>query len=121
MNALAFIGRTNFRNRQRLFGIRPADRRAHMYVVGKTGTGKSTLLEGLIRQDVQAGRGLVLIDPHGDLVEHVLSGIPEGRKDDLIYCNVPDAEAPFGFNPLERVLPRYRPLAASGLLEAFKK
>ncbi|MDQ3816163.1 MAG: type IV secretion system DNA-binding domain-containing protein [Acidobacteriota bacterium] len=92
-----------------------------MYVVGKTGTGKSTLLETLIRQDIRSGHGLVLIDPHGDLVEHVLVGIPEERKEDLIYFNVQDAEAPLAFNPLERVPAAARPLAASGLLEAFKK
>jgi energy-coupling factor transporter ATP-binding protein EcfA2 len=121
VDALTFIGRTNFRNEQRPFGIREADRRAHMYIVGKTGIGKSTLLEMLIRQDVRSGHGAVLIDPHGDLVERVLCGIPESRRDDLIYFNVPDSAAPLGFNPLERVPAAQRPLAASGLLEAFKK
>src|SRR5205085_3894532 len=120
-NSITFIGRTNFRNEQRLFGIRRADRRAHMYIIGKTGTGKSTLLETLIRQDIRAGAGVLLIDPHGDLVERVLTQIPERRKGDLIYFNVPDSEAPLGFNPLEHVPPASRPLAASGMLEAFKK
>jgi type IV secretory pathway TraG/TraD family ATPase VirD4 len=121
VDALTFIGRTNFRNEQRPFGIREADRRAHMYIVGKTGTGKSTLIETLIQQDMRAGRGAILIDPHGDLVERVLLAIPEGRNDDLIYFNVPDADALLGFNPLERVPAAQRPLAASGLLEAFRK
>ena len=120
-NPITFIGRTDFRNEQRLFGIRQADRRAHMYIVGKTGTGKSTLLETLIRQDIRAGAGVLLIDPHGDLVERVLAATPEERESDVIYFNVPDREAPIGFNPLERVPPESRPLAASGILEAFKK
>jgi type IV secretory pathway VirB4 component len=120
-NPITFIGRTNFRNEGRPFGIRRSDRRAHMYIVGKTGTGKSTLLETLIRQDIRSGEGLLLIDPHGDLVEKVRARIPEYRKDDLIYFNVPDSASPLGFNPLERVPPEGRPLAASGLLEAFKK
>ena len=92
-----------------------------MYIVGKTGTGKSTLLETLIRQDIRAGAGVLLIDPHGDLVERVLAATPEERESDVIYFNVPDREAPIGFNPLERVPPESRPLAASGILEAFKK
>src|SRR5207249_8240069 len=116
-----FFARTNFRNDRRIFGIRQADRRAHMYIIGKTGTGKSTLLETLIRQDVEAGEGLALLDPHGDLVERVLAGIPDERRGDLVYFNVPDYRNPLGFNPLEKVPPEKRALAASGLLEVFKK
>src|SRR6266851_1789700 len=115
------FARTNFRGDRRLFGIRQADRRAHMYVIGKTGTGKSTLLETLIRQDVEDGQGLALLDPHGDLVERVLARIPDQRKRDLISFDVPDAAHPLGFNPLESVAPGKRALAASGLLEVFKK
>lgn len=92
-----------------------------MYLIGKTGTGKSTLLETMICQDIEAGRGVALLDPHGDLVERVLARIPENRKDDLIYFNVPDDNQPLGFNPLESVPPQKRALAASGLLEVFKK
>lgn len=92
-----------------------------MYVIGKTGTGKSTLLEAMIRQDINNGQGLALLDPHGDLVEKIVSQIPKDRVNDLIYFNVPDIENPMGFNPLERVVPRKTALAASGLLEVFKK
>jgi len=92
-----------------------------MYVVGKTGTGKSTLLETLIRQDITAGEGITLFDPHGDLIEKVLAAVPPNRKKDCIYFNVSDASSPLGFNPLERVPPGKRALAASGLLEVFKK
>ena len=120
-NGLTFIARTNWRNLYRPFSIRQADRRSHMYIIGKTGTGKSTLLQTMIRQDIRNGAGLALLDPHGDLVEHVLKAIPEGRQDDLIYFNVPDASHPLGFNPLEGVPPPSRPLAASNMLEVFKR
>ena len=115
------IGRTNFRNSHRLFGIAQPDRRHHMYIIGKTGTGKSTLLETMIGQDMAAGQGLALFDPHGDLVERVLAAVPESRESDLIYFNVPDTAQPLGFNPLERVVPAKRALAAAGMLEVFKK
>jgi len=120
-NPITLIGRTNFRNQHKAFGIRQADRRAHMYVIGKTGTGKSTLLETMIRQDIEAGRGLALFDPHGDLVERVLGWFPEQRKGDLVYFNVPDSVRPLGFNPLESVPFAKRAVAASGMLEVFKK
>jgi hypothetical protein len=120
-NRVTFIARLNFRNDRRLFGIHRADRRGHTYVIGKTGTGKSTLLETLIHQDITAGEGLALLDPHGDLVERILSAIPPHRRKDLIYFNVPDIAHPIGFNPLEQLPPEKQPLAASGLLEVFKK
>lgn len=118
---LTFLGCTDFRNARKPFAIKQADRRSHMYVIGKTGTGKSTFLETLIRQDITAGEGLALFDPHGDLVERVLTAIPDERKQDLIYFNAPDASRPLGFNPLEKVPPGQRPLTASGMLEVFKK
>lgn len=118
---LTFIGETNWRDMRKLFGSRPRDRRAHMYVIGKTGTGKSSLFEGMIRQDLLAGHGLALFDPHGDLAERLNDWMPESRKRDLIYLNVPDPEQPFGFNPLEGVSPLRRSLAANGIVEALKK
>ena len=120
-NPITLIGRTNYRNEHKRFGIRQADRRAHMYVIGKTGTGKSTLLETMIRQDIEAGRGVALFDPHGDAVERVLAFAQEKRNDDLVYFNVPDARQPLGFNPLESVAIAKRAVAASGMLEVFKK
>jgi type IV secretory pathway VirB4 component len=92
-----------------------------MYVIGKTGTGKSTLLETLALQDIVHGRGMMLIDPHGDLAERVVKAIPAHRLPDVIYFNVPDATQPFGYNPLKHVREDKISLAASGLLEAFKK
>lgn len=120
-NHITFFAETNFRNKQVRFGIKREDRRAHMYLIGKTGTGKSTLLETLIRQDMASGQGLALLDPHGDLVEKILAQLPEHRKDDLIYFNVPDHTQALSLNPLESIAPLKRPLAASGLLEVFKK
>ena len=118
---LIFIGRTNWRDVRKLFGLRPRDRRAHTYVIGKTGTGKSSLLESMIRQDILAGNGLALFDPHGDLAERLYAWIPEPRKSDVIYLNVPDPEQPFGFNPLQGVPPLRRSLAANGITETLKK
>src|ERR1044071_3931664 len=120
-NRVTFFARTNFRNQRKAFGIKRADRRAHMYIIGKTGTGKSTLLETLIRQDMENGEGLALLDPHGDLVEKVLTIVPETRRGDLLYFDVADMSKPLGFNPLEHVSPERRALAAAGLLDAFKK
>ncbi len=120
-NCITYFARTNFRNEQKTFGIKRADRRAHVYVIGKTGTGKSTLLETQIGQDIKNGEGLALLDPHGDLVEKVLAAMPHERKQDLIYFNVADIKNPLGFNPLENVPAEKRSLAASGLLDAFKK
>jgi type IV secretory pathway VirB4 component len=108
-NPLTFFARTTFRNQHRLFGIKQADRRAHMYIIGKTGTGKSTLLETLIRQNLTAGEGLALLDPHGDLVERVVATFPEHRKADVLYFNVPDQDRLLGFNPLEHIPQRNAP------------
>jgi hypothetical protein len=118
---ITFFARTNARDDRRVFGIRQRDRLSHMYIIGKTGTGKSTLLERLMLSDIRAGRGLALVDPHGDLAERIAAQIPEQRKGDLIYLNVPDRSQPFGYNPLKRVVPERRPLAGSGLLEVFEK
>jgi DNA helicase HerA-like ATPase len=81
----------------------PQERRRHLYVVGQTGTGKSTLLLNLIRQDLVAGEGLALLDPHGDLAEAALAHVPRARTNDLVYLNPADLERPIGFNPLSRV------------------
>lgn len=118
---VARFARTVFRNERKVFGIKRADRRAHMHVVGKTGTGKSTLIETLIGQDLASGEGVAVCDPHGDLIQRVLSRVPEHRQGDLIYFDAPEPRQPLGFNPLERVPEAKRPLAASAVLDAFKK
>jgi len=118
---VTLFARTDFRDESRAFGIRTADRRSHLYALGKTGTGKSNLLETLICQDIAAGEGVALLDPHGDLVERVASRVPKERLADLIYLDVPSQTQLFGFNPVERVPPERRSLAASALVEVFKK
>src|SRR5205814_774254 len=118
---VTLFAQTNARNDRRIFGVKQRDRRSHMYVIGMTGTGKSTLFQTLVQQDIRNGAGLALLDPHGDLVERVVSGIPECRRDDLIYFNVPDTLHPLAFNPLDRIPPLKRPLVAGGLLDVFKK
>jgi len=121
MGELTFLGRTNWRRRGKPFGILEADRPAHMYIIGKTGAGKSSLLEFMIRQDIVNGHGLALFDPHGDLAERIVTWTPESRRPDLIYLNVPDPAQPFGFNPLQGVPVLKRSLAANGIVEALKK
>ena len=117
---LTFLGRTTFRNKQRLFGIHDADRRHHIYLVGQTGTGKSTLLEALIRQDLVNGKGFALIEPHGDLVDWVANKCPSSLRDRVQYLDVASTAPAFTFNPL-RALPGTREIAAAGILGVFKK
>ncbi len=116
-----YFGRTDFRNVNRLFGIKRNDRRQHVYVVGKTGTGKSALLNNMIVQDMANGEGLAVVDPHGELVEGILEKVPKHRLDDVIYFNPADTESHIGFNVLELPDPRYKHLVASGLMGIFTK
>jgi hypothetical protein len=118
---VTYLARVDFRNDRRVFGIRPPDRRSHIYIVGKTGTGKSTLLSNMIRQDIEAGEGLAVLDPHGELVEQALRCVPESRRADLIYFDVPDPNLKLGFNPLLGVPPKEQALATSDLIDVFKK
>ena len=115
------LGRVDFRNDQRLFGIKREDRFAHVYAIGKTGTGKSTLLESMALQDAWNGNGFALIDPHGDLVERVVLRLPPSRQNEMIYLNAADPLQPWGYNPLRHVPPQYIALAASGFMEVLKK
>jgi GTPase SAR1 family protein len=96
------------------------ERRRHLYIIGQTGTGKSTLLLNLIRQDLISGQGLALLDPHGDLAEAALAHVPRSRTNDLVYLNPADAERPIGFNPLSRVPNDLKPMAADGIVSAFR-
>ncbi len=115
------LGLTNAARRQVAFGIKQADRLSHTYIIGKTGTGKSTLLAAMIRQDLIHGHGCCLVDPHGDLVERIYAAVPEHRLGDVRYFNVPDRTQSYGYNPLRYVKADKRPLAASGMLEVMKK
>lgn len=121
MEPITILGTTNGARRQVRFGIKQSDRLSHVYIIGKTGVGKSTLIENMIRQDLAAGRGCCLLDPHGDLVDRVYQAVPENRKGDVRYFNVPDRTQPYGYNPLRYIKEDKRTLACSGMLEAMKK
>ena len=121
MKDITVIGKTNFRNQEVKFGIKAGDRRRHMYVIGQTGTGKTTLLENMVIDDIRAGRGVGIIDPHGEFAEKILDFVPESRVDDVIYFNPADIDNPIAFNPLEKVGMEYRHLIASGIMGVFKK
>ena len=112
---------TNYRGVRRKFGIKKDDRRRHMYLVGKTGMGKSTVMENMIIEDIRAGHGVGVIDPHGDLVEKILEFIPSNRINDIIYVNPADMDWPIAFNVLESVDEKHKHLVASGLMGVFKK
>jgi type IV secretory pathway TraG/TraD family ATPase VirD4 len=118
---IVYFAKTNFRHQGKLFGITRRDRRQHMYVIGKTGTGKSALLHNFISQDIMNGEGVCVVDPHGELVEGVLKMIPKERIQDVIYFNPADMDYHVGFNVLELPDPRYKHLVASGLMGIFTK
>lgn len=121
MEEITFFAKTNFRNQERVFGIKTDDRRRHMYVIGKTGMGKTNLLETMVIQDIQNGKGVAYIDPHGDTAEKLIKSIPSNRINDVIYFNPADQEFPIAFNVMERVDAKQRHLVASGLVGVFKK
>lgn len=118
---ITYFGRTNFRGSNQLFGIKRRDRRQHMYVLGKSGTGKSVLLSNMIIQNINNGEGVCVVDPHGELVEGILASIPEHRLNDVIYFNPADTDFHVGFNVLELEDPQYKHLVASGLMGIFTK
>ncbi|MDQ5938664.1 MAG: hypothetical protein QG642_354, partial [Patescibacteria group bacterium] len=121
LNEITTFAETDYRNQNVKFGIKTDDRRRHMYVIGKTGMGKSTLLENMIIQDIQAGRGVCVVDPHGELVEKVINFIPSSRVNDVVYFNPADLDFPIAFNVLEKVGIEQRHLVVSGLIGVFKK
>jgi energy-coupling factor transporter ATP-binding protein EcfA2 len=121
MDETILIGRrTAMSGDAALFGVKTIDRRQHVYVIGKSGSGKSTLLRNLLVQHIEAGHGIGLIDPHGDLAEELLNVIPAARTDDVVYFNPADLEFPIGLNLLANVPKDERHLVASGIVSAFK-
>lgn len=120
-NKITYFGLTDFRNERKRFGIKNKDRARHVYVIGKTGMGKSTLLENMAVQDIQSGEGMCFIDPHGSAIETLLDYIPEDRINDVVYFAPFDSEYPISFNVMEDVGPDKRHLVASGLMSTFKK
>ncbi len=119
--AVTVLGKTNFRGSQEVFGVKPVDRRRHVYVIGKTGMGKSTLLENMIYSDIMAGKGVGVIDPHGDLADAVLNFIPTNRINDVMLIDPADKEYAVAFNMLENVDPALNSIVCSGLVGIFKK
>lgn len=121
----SFIGRTNYvaalEEKKFIFGIKRVDRRRHMYVVGKSGVGKSKMLELLIRQDITYNHGLCLMDPHGDVIEAILDYIPRERVEDVCLIDPSDADFPCSFNPLQNVDPAFKFILTQGLIEVLEK
>lgn len=122
---VSFFGRTNYvaalEEKKFIFGIKRIDRRRHMYVVGKSGVGKTKLLELLIRQDIAYGHGLCLMDPHGDVIEAILDYIPKERIEDVCVIDPNDADFPSSFNPLQNVDPSFKFILTQGLIEVLEK
>lgn len=116
-----FFGNTTFRNQMVPFGIKDVDRDKHMYFIGKTGVGKSTLFYNMVRQDMENGKGVGVIDPHGETIDHILDLVPENRIDDVVLLDPSDLERPVSINMLENPDPAQKNLMASGLVSVFKK
>ena len=121
MDNIVYFAKTNFRGQDRVFGIKEKDRLQHMYIIGQTGVGKTNLLRNLAIQDIRAGKGLAVIDPHGEFVEELLDSIPPNRIGDVVYFNPVDSGYPIGFNVLEVKNPEHKHLVASGLMAIFTK
>jgi CxxC-x17-CxxC domain-containing protein len=118
---ITFFAETTFRNQKKKFGIKTDDRRRHMYIIGKTGMGKTAMLRNMAIQDIQNGQGIGFVDPHGEVAEELLDLIPSDRINDVVYFNPGDLEWPIAFNIMEKVGLEYRHLIASGLMAVFKK
>ena len=118
---IIFFGQTTFRGERKRFGIKTDDRRRHIYVVGKTGMGKTELLKNMVIQDIKNGNGVGFVDPHGEASEEILKFIPEDRIKDVVYFNPADVDTPIAFNIMENVDAEYRHLIAGGMMGVFKK
>lgn len=116
-----FFGRAVFKNRDLIFGIKDEDRRRHLWAIGKTGTGKSTLIANMAIDDMKKGRGVAIIDPHGDLSEIIMNYVPASRINDVIYFNPIDRDRPVRLNILEVKDPNQRELIVSGIVAIFNK
>jgi len=118
---ICLFGQTNFRNQLIRFGIKTDDRRRHMYIIGKTGMGKTTMMENMVLHDIYKGHGVGIVDPHGDFAEKIINYIPSRRINDVIYFNPADTDNPIGFNILEVKDEKQKHLVAAGLMAIFKK
>ena len=120
-NNTTLFAKTNYRDREVPFGIKKDDRRRHVYVIGKTGMGKTNLMENMAISDIRAGNGICVVDPHGEFAEKMLKFVPNNRVNDVIYFNPGDMDHPIAFNVMESVDQNFKHLVASGLLGVFKK
>jgi hypothetical protein len=124
-SSVSFIGRTNYvaslEEKKFIFGIKRADRRRHLYIIGKSGVGKSKLQELFVRQDIAYGHGVCVIDPHGEFIEDILNFIPEDRIHDVCLIDPSDVEFPVSFNPLQNVDPNFKHQLTQGLIEVLHK
>lgn len=118
---LTIFAKTDFRGLEQEFGIKTDDRSKHMYIVGKTGMGKTSLLQNMVIDDMQKGRGLAVVDPHGDFVDTVLNYVPSNRINDVVLFDPGDRDNPIAFNLLEQVEDDFKPIVTSGLIAIFKK
>lgn len=118
---LCYFGNVSDRGINKTFGILDEDRRRHMYILGKTGMGKTTLLENMVLQDIYNGKGLCFIDAHGDSAEYILKRIPSYRQNDVVYFDPSDTEWPIGFNMLEASRNEEPFLIVSGLMAVFNR
>ncbi len=116
-----FFAKTEFKNKEQIFGIKTEDRRKHVYIIGKTGVGKSTLIANMAIDDIRKDRGIGIIDPHGDLSENILDFIPKRRLNDVVYLEPFDMERPFSLNVLEVKNKQQKDLVASGIVSIFYK
>ncbi len=117
------LGKNIYRGEERVVKIKKDDRRRHCYIIGQTGTGKSVLMQNMIRQDIQSGNGVAVLDPHGDLVEKLLEFVPKERLEDVVYLNPPDLERPIGLNMLEYnpEYPEQKSFAVNEMINIFDK
>ncbi len=122
---ISYVGRTNYvaalEEKKFIFGLKRVDRRRHTYIIGKSGVGKSKLMELLVRQDIEYGYGLCLIDPHGDTIDDILPSIPESRIDDVCVIDPSDINFPASFNPLANIDPSFKHQLTQGLIEVMEK
>lgn len=115
------LGKNVYRGVETLIKIKDDDRRRHIYMIGMTGTGKSTLIQEMVKQDIRNGKGVCVVDPHGPLVEDILECVPPERMDDVVYFNPADTERPIGLNMLEAETPEQADFAVQEMIAIFYK